>query len=76
MNQPQGTAALLYPFYQQLGFYAWSIVLSPFLASQLVLSHLVPIPFLPTSNSWSLLCIQQVFEMKEVINYLGLYKGI
>lgn len=67
MNQPRGTATLLYPFYafQQLGFYAWSIVPSPFLASQLVLSHLVPIPFLPIRNSWSLLCIQQVFEMNE-----------
>lgn len=67
MNQPRGTAALLHPFYsyQQLVFYAWSIVLSPFLASQLVLSHPVLIPFLPMSNSCSLLCIQQVFEMNE-----------
>lgn len=67
MNQPRGTAALLYSFYsyQQLGFYAWSIILSPFLTSQLVVSHPVPIPFLPMSNSCSLLCIQQVLEMNE-----------
>lgn len=67
MHQPQGTVALLYPFYsnQKLGFYAWSIVFSPLLASQLVLSHPVPIPLPPRSNSCSLLYMQQVFEMNE-----------
>lgn len=46
MHQPQGTVALLYPFYsnQKLGFYAWSIFLPHFLP--LNWSSLIQFPFL------------------------------